>query len=380
MSRLDTDPTLERLRDANPVDAGSLTPALRDHPAGNPRHAAAHGKTHASATEPVARRRTGAARPVPRLVATLLVTAVVAVGAVIVLGASRDLGPPAITDATGAFRWTQAGPSGTHVTATFTRSGARFHLATFQPLVAGSSGAPQLGQEILEYDEMVVVGGQRWVNARLQGPAQPAHTRWYRIASHLVQPPVRVSDASVPTFTGAAGFRRTDGPAPTQQVRYRADAGAVDLGFLGPFAPDTAGMPDVAVDLWVDGDDRVRRFRLTWPSSAAPLHDVRFDPVATADLRAPVPTGTAVPTIVDRSGLKLTPCNDATPDDLAAAVAALRSDPTVTAVAAPATGGGTRAIWVNVRSDADLDAVYDRHRDLPAACGFGLYPGVAVDG
>jgi hypothetical protein len=153
-------------------------------------------------------------------------------------------------------------------------------------------------------EQQMFDGDQMYLLIRANGE-QP---RWYRHSGSMTLPP-GLAETPQPIFEeGTRGFERVDDEDAQAQglTRYTADADAADLDFLGWFGPpnDVLGSSVATVDIWVDGDGRVRRLdEITHlPSEMAMVTRFdRFDAVEAIDL--PYPEGADAPVAEDSAGM-----------------------------------------------------------------------------
>jgi hypothetical protein len=135
--------------------------------------------------------------------------------------------------------------------------------------------------------------------------------RWYRYDGSGTQWPPGLAETPQPVFEeGTRGFERVDDEDAHANglTRYTADVDTADLDFLGWFGPtnDTVGSPVATVDIWVDGDGRVRRLEertRTDPDYPTITRFDRFDAVDPID--APYPEGVDAPVAENIAGMML---------------------------------------------------------------------------
>jgi hypothetical protein len=155
----------------------------------------------------------------------------------------------------------------------------------------------------MRVEQQMFDGDQMYLLIRANG-----EPRWYRHSGSMALPP-GLAETPQPIFEkGTRGFERVDDEDAEAQglTRYTADADAADLDFLGWFGPpnDVLGSSVATVDIWVDGDGRVRRLdeitHLPSEMSMVTRFD-RFDAVEAIDL--PYPEGADAPVAKDSAGM-----------------------------------------------------------------------------
>jgi hypothetical protein len=171
-------------------------------------------------------------------------------------------------------------------------------------------------------NEQIIVGDETYLHA---WAGEQGQARWYRYINSQARwgprsnsRPPRAGELTVPVFReGTRGFRRVENAdaAARGLTRYSAPVSTADVSFLGWFAPvgesPMENSLEGEMDIWVDGEGRVRRVRWQEPGLPQLSMAIRFDQFdALGEIVLPSGEGDGLPVATDVYAVQAVGCGD----------------------------------------------------------------------